>query len=175
MSNCRHCCIAILVCGLALTPTATTPQKKGCCTPSGEFVNDGGSWEKDCITCTCNGNTGKMKCGSYPCDEKVVCGMNETKVFGDPSKQSRTSCCGYCAPLTCKHNGKEYQINESFRDPMDPCLIYTCLASGLTAETTKCPPQSCLPVICTFYQTNLQTNKKRKNKAIIGFLACMRK
>ncbi|XP_072254848.1 integumentary mucin B.1-like [Pyxicephalus adspersus] len=127
----------------AATQPLTTKHKKGCCGPSGDFVNDGESWEKGCTRCTCNGNTGKMECGPYPCANKVVCGANETLVFGEPSKQSKESCCGYCAPLTCKHNGTEYQINESFSDPADPCLVYTCHATGLIAIPTKCPKQAC--------------------------------
>ncbi|XP_073475781.1 integumentary mucin B.1-like isoform X2 [Aquarana catesbeiana] len=130
---------------LPAQPTiATKPPKKGCCGPSGEHLGHGDSWGTGCIMCTCNGNTGQMECGSYPCEE-VVCGANEVKVFGDPSNQSGKSCCGYCAPLTCKHNGTYYQINESFRDPNDQCLVYTCSEAGLTAEAKRCPPQACTP------------------------------
>ncbi|XP_040199495.1 mucin-19-like isoform X8 [Rana temporaria] len=126
------------------TPSAIKPPKKGCCGPSGGHLMHGEYWQKGCIRCTCNGKTGKMECGSYPCHE-VVCGANETKVFEDPSKHPGKSCCGYCAPLTCKHNGREYKINASFSDPNDPCLVYTCLKTGLTARVKKCPPQACTP------------------------------
>lgn len=112
-----------------------------CCGPTGEIITDGDTWELGCNVCTCDGTTGIMDCAPRNCDQEVVCGENEKRVFGDSANQSGDSCCGYCEPLTCKHNGTEYQISETFRDPEDPCVVYTCEVTGLSVLVDKCPKQ----------------------------------
>ncbi|XP_063786063.1 integumentary mucin B.1-like [Pseudophryne corroboree] len=105
------------------------------------MVKHGHTWDIGCNKCTCNGYTGKVTCTPNKCENETVCGENERKVFGDPTKQSGDSCCGYCEPLTCRHNGTEYKMNDSFRDPENPCVVYTCNATGLTAWVDTCPKQ----------------------------------
>ncbi|XP_056425837.1 integumentary mucin B.1-like [Hyla sarda] len=112
-----------------------------CCGPSGEILNDGDTWEFGCNVCTCNGITGIMDCEPRDCDQEVVCGENERKVFTDLTKQSKDSCCGHCEPLTCKHNGTDYKINETFIDPENPCVVYTCEVTGLSVWVDTCPKQ----------------------------------
>lgn len=60
------------------------------------LLQDGDTWELGCNVCTCDGTTGIMDCAPRNCDQEVVCGENEKRVFGDSANQSGDSCCGYC-------------------------------------------------------------------------------
>ncbi|XP_075062066.1 integumentary mucin B.1-like [Mixophyes fleayi] len=119
----------------------TPASPEGCHGLSGEMLKDGDTRQLGCNVCTCNGKSGNLECVPYQCNETIVCAENERKVFGDPTKQSGASCCGYCEPQICKHNGTEYKINDSFRDPENPCLVYTCDVTGLTAWADRCLKQ----------------------------------
>ncbi|XP_075711180.1 mucin-19 [Rhinoderma darwinii] len=122
-------------------PKYLTKTAYDCCGPSGDLYSDGDTFEFGCNVCTCDGTTGKINCAPHNCDREDVCRENERRVFEDPTKLSEDSCCGYCEPLTCKHNGSEYQINETIEDPEDPCVVYTCEVTGLSVLVDKCQKQ----------------------------------
>ncbi|XP_066448014.1 integumentary mucin B.1-like [Eleutherodactylus coqui] len=114
---------------------------KECCSPSGEILKDGQSWTIGCNKCTCNGSMGAMSCEPLECGI-ADCAENERRVFGDPKAESKDSCCGYCEPITCKHNGTDYPIDYIFTDPKNPCVRYTCKQTGVfSALVDTCPKQ----------------------------------
>ncbi|XP_041442414.1 mucin-19 isoform X16 [Xenopus laevis] len=116
-------------------PTTTIPPKATCCGSSGESVQAGHMWQTGCDVCTCNGTSGKTQCAPRQCEKEIICKSDERRVLRKPGK----SCCGYCEPLTCKHNGTEYKLGATFIDKSNPCITYRCDASGLTVNVKSCP------------------------------------
>ncbi|XP_078250505.1 mucin-19 [Pogona vitticeps] len=53
---------------------------------------------------------------------------------------------GECLPLqesiSCRFKNKSYEVGETFRDPDNPCLNYTCTAEGFTTKVKECVKQN---------------------------------
>ncbi|XP_031754866.1 integumentary mucin B.1 [Xenopus tropicalis] len=112
-----------------------TPQT--CCGPSGLPVQKGQMWQTGCDVCTCNGTSGKTQCVPRHCEKEIICKKDERRVLRKPGK----SCCGYCEPLTCRHNGIEHKLGATFKDGENPCITYRCDTTGLTVNVKSCPNQ----------------------------------
>ncbi|XP_075455185.1 integumentary mucin B.1-like [Ascaphus truei] len=117
-------------------PITTAPP--ACYGQYGERLNPGDTWNSSCEACICNSVSGMSECAPRQCEKEIICEEDEKRVLLQPGG----SCCGYCEPLTCRHNGTEYAIGHSFRDPANPCVMYTCKTSGLAVIVDQCPTQT---------------------------------
>ncbi|XP_074232012.1 mucin-19 [Camelus bactrianus] len=115
------------------------PPPPVCHGPLGEEKSPGDIWTANCHQCTCT-NENAVDCTLKECPSLPTCKAEERLVkFKD-----NDTCCeiGYCEPRTCLFNNTDYEVGDSFDDPNNPCVSYTCLNTGLTAVVQDCPKQT---------------------------------
>ncbi|XP_029403734.1 mucin-19-like [Mus pahari] len=121
------------VCPDSLPPTPV------CNGPLGEEKSPGDVWISNCHQCTCT-EAQEVDCKPKECPSPPTCKDGEKLM----TFKSNDSCCeiGHCEPRTCLFNNTDYAIGSSFDDPSNPCLSYTCSATGLVAVVQDCPKQT---------------------------------
>ncbi|KAH0616513.1 hypothetical protein JD844_027664 [Phrynosoma platyrhinos] len=59
-----------------------------------------------------------------------------------------TGCPEIPEPTSCRFKSKYYKIGETFKDPDNPCLNYTCTNDGFTTEVEECIGQKWCQNVC---------------------------
>ncbi|XP_058511685.1 mucin-19-like [Ochotona princeps] len=115
------------------------PPMPVCHGPLGEEKSPGDVWVSSCHTCTCTEDN-VVTCQPQECPSPPTCPSGEKLV----QFQSNDTCCtiGYCEPRTCLFNDTNYEIGDSFGDPNNPCISYTCGLTGLVPVVQDCPRQT---------------------------------
>ncbi|XP_054447213.1 apomucin-like isoform X2 [Pteronotus mesoamericanus] len=118
---------------------APLPPPPVCHGPLGEEKSPGDIWTANCHKCTCT-NANAVDCKPKECPSPPTCKTGERLVkFKD-----NDTCCeiGYCEPRTCLFNNINYEIGDSFGDPNNPCVTYSCDRTGFIAVVQNCPHQT---------------------------------
>ncbi|XP_040834906.1 mucin-19 [Ochotona curzoniae] len=115
------------------------PPRPVCHGPLGEKKSPGDTWVSSCHTCTCTEDN-VVTCQPQECPSPPTCPSGERLV----QFQSNDTCCtiGYCEPRTCLFNDTNYEIGDSFVDPSNPCISYTCSLTGVVPVVQDCPRQT---------------------------------
>ncbi|KAJ7329597.1 hypothetical protein JRQ81_015771 [Phrynocephalus forsythii] len=78
--------------------------------------------------------------------EKPVSEYTGSVQEGSSTSSLLTARPGGCLPLpesiSCRFKNKSYEIGETFHDPDNPCLSYTCGVEGFTTKVKECAEQN---------------------------------
>ncbi|KAF5928612.1 hypothetical protein HPG69_015219, partial [Diceros bicornis minor] len=110
-----------------------------CHGPLGEEKSPGDIWTANCHRCTCT-DANTVDCELQECPSPPTCKTGERLV----KFKANDTCCeiGYCEPRTCLFNNTDYEIGDSFDDPNNPCISYSCNDTGFVAVVQDCPKQT---------------------------------
>ncbi|XP_067110214.1 intestinal mucin-like protein [Osmerus mordax] len=116
--------------------TCVSPPCSPCKGPLGEPKQVGESWKSNCHMCTCNNQTKSEECVPLPPPPAPLC---------SGSSQLLPGCCNeqVCVEKICSHDGMEYRVGDTWTDPAQPCVSYSCTRNGVQTSTRVCPKQNC--------------------------------
>ncbi|XP_014245545.1 BMP-binding endothelial regulator protein [Cimex lectularius] len=124
------------------------------CSNEGELVNVESIKDIRCFTCMCK--NGFVECQKEQCPSQEGCHM----LLEIP----KNGCCGKCKG--CIYKGVEYDSGVEWRDPDNPCKVFTCRGGVVTDTIEQCftpcndpfppLPGQCCPT-CSGCRVNGQT------------------
>ncbi|XP_074482147.1 intestinal mucin-like protein [Sebastes fasciatus] len=114
------------------------PYCKG---PLGEPRMGGEVWQSGCYQCTCNNKTHTEECVPKPPEPAPLCSPSAVLI----NTSMYTSCCAdqICVEKTCSYRGQTYKVGDSWKDPVHPCMSFSCSKEGIQTETRVCPREDC--------------------------------
>ena len=92
-----------------------------------------------CVTCTCDGATGSVRCGVESCANSKNCIRYELEA---------DECCPRCVERGCEYEGNLYKKGSTFHK--EPCTVCTCETNNSHhSMVMKCAKEKCDPPPCS--------------------------
>ncbi|XP_072530366.1 mucin-6-like [Salminus brasiliensis] len=139
--------------------TKCVSECTNCKGPLGEPMPVGAIWESNCHICRCNNQTLTEECSPMRPSPTPICSEDSTPVSG---------CCNnqICVKKTCEYNGKTYKVGDTWRDPSQPCVTFSCTRTGTEIKRSVCPEQSCSELVLTSTPGNVTCAVRVSNMTV---------